>query len=68
MAGEFNEHGFYVIQKIGEKKFLIIINNLIYKEIDDLDHIVKEHVYFDGKMLVFYALKGMSFYQYTITL
>ena len=68
MAGEFNEHGFYVIQKIGEKKFLIIINNLIYKEIDDLDHIVKEHVYFDGKTLVFYAVKGMSFYQYTITL
>lgn len=68
VAGKFDDNGFFAIQKTGENKFLININNKIYKEIDGVQEILKQSCYFDGKELVFFGIKGLSFYQYTLTL
>ena len=68
VAGKFDDNGFYAIQKTGENKFLININNKIYKEVDGVQEILKESCYFDGKELVFVGIKGLSFYQYTLTI
>jgi hypothetical protein len=66
VAGKFNDNGFFAIQKIGENKFFININNKIYKEVEGLQEILKESCYFNGKELVFFGIKGLSFYQYTL--
>jgi hypothetical protein len=68
VSGEFNDNGFFAIQKVGKKKFLIIINNQIYKELDDVDFIVSDSYFFDGKSLTFYGVKNRSFYQFTVSL
>jgi len=67
IAGDMNDHGFYAIQITGRKKFLININNEIYKEIENLDGIVTNSCYFDGNSLIFYGIKKRSFYQYTLS-
>ncbi len=66
--GEFSDNGFFAIQKVGKKKFLIIINNQIYNELDDVDYIVSDSYFFDGKSLTFYGVKNRSFYQFNINL
>lgn len=66
--GELNENGFFAIQKIGESKFLLIINNEIYKEINEIDYIVLDSFFFEENRLIFYAVKNYSFYQYTMEL
>lgn len=66
VAGKFDDNGFFAIQKTGENKFLININNKIYKEVEGLQEILKESCYFNGKELVFFGIKGLSFYQYTL--
>ena len=68
VAGQFNDHGFYFIQKTGENKFLININNTFYQEIDGIEQILLKNFYFDEKSLVFYGIKDRSFYQYTFNL
>ncbi len=68
VSGEFNDNGFFAIQKVGKKKFLIIINNQIYNELDDVDYIVSDSYFFDGKSLTFYGVKNRSFYQFNINL
>lgn len=68
VSGEFNDNGFFAIQKVGKKKFLIIINNQIYKELDDVDYIVSDSYFFDGKSLIFYGVKNRSFYQFNSNL
>lgn len=68
VAGKFNDNGFFAIQKVGDGKFLIFVNNKIYKEINDVDHIVSHSYFFDGKDLIFYAVKNYSFYQFKLSL
>jgi len=68
VAGKFDDYGFFAIQKIGTDKFLININNTYYKEIDGVQDILEKGCYFDDKELVFYGIKGFSFYQYTLKL
>jgi len=67
-AGIFNDYGFFAIQKIDEKKYLININNEIYKELDDVDSITYDNYFFDDKSLIFYGVKGKSFYQFNLSL
>lgn len=68
VAGEFNDHGFFAIQKVGKGKFLIVVNNQVYKELDNVDYIVSDSFFFDGKSLTFYGVKNRSFYQFNINL
>jgi len=68
VAGIFNENGFFVFQKIDEKKFLININNETYKELYGVDYLINDNYFFDDKVLIFYGVKGYSFYQYKIDL
>jgi len=68
VAGEYNDHGFFAIQKIGSSKYLLNINNQIYKEIDTVDLIFEKDCFFNGKELIFYGVKGLSFYQFKLTL
>lgn len=68
VAGRYNSHGFFVIQKTAEKKHLIIINNEIYKEIEGIDFIVSDSYFFDAKTLIFYGYKDHAFYQFSMSL
>jgi len=68
VIGELNDNGFFAIQKTGERKFLLIINNEIYKEINGIDYIVRDSFFFEENRLIFYAVKNYSFYQYTMEL
>jgi hypothetical protein len=68
ITADINEHGFYTIQKTGAKKFFVDINNTVYQEIVDVDQIVPDNSFFDGKEFVFYAVKGLSIYRYKISL
>lgn len=68
VAGEFNDHGFFAIQKTGSSKYLLNINNKIYKELDTIDLIFDKGCFFNGKELIFYGVKGFSFYQFKLTI
>ena len=68
VVGAFNDNGFFAIQKVEKGKFLIIVNNQVYKEIDDVDYIVSDSYFFDGMSLTFYGVKKHSFYQFNINL
>jgi hypothetical protein len=68
VAGGFNENGFFAIQKVDSKKFLIMVNNKIYKEIDGIDRIISDNYFFDRNTLTFYGIKGFSFYQFKLSL
>lgn len=65
VAGTLNEYGFFIIQKIDNKKYLININNEAYAEIDDIDSILRGNTFFDDKELIFYGIKESSFYQFS---
>jgi hypothetical protein len=66
-ANDISEYGFFFIQKTGDQDYLVCINNTFYHELHGIDRVLHDSCYFDGKQLVFYAVKGRSFYQYTIT-
>ncbi|MFW5983291.1 MAG: hypothetical protein ACOCQ4_02230 [bacterium] len=68
VAGTFSDNGFFAIQKVGNGKFLIVVNNQVYKELDGVDHIVSDSYFFDGNSLTFYGVKKSSFYQFTMSL
>lgn len=68
ITGEFSDNGFFAIQKVGKRKFLIVANNQIYKELDNIDYIISDSYFFDGKSLIFYGVKNRSFYQFTLSL
>lgn len=67
VAGELNENGFFSIQKIS-KKFVINVNNKVYTEVTDVDDIFQGTCFFDGRELVFYGVKGLSIYQFKLSL
>lgn len=66
MAKGMNKHGFYVIQQIGAKRYIINVNNTTYHELTGVENILKDNCFFDGKSLVFYGIKNNAFYQYTL--
>ncbi len=68
VAGKFDDNGFFAVQMIGKNKLAVNINNKFYKEIDGVWKILEESSYFDGRKLVLFGIKGLSFYQYTLTL
>jgi hypothetical protein len=68
ITGTFNDFGYFAIQKVGERKYLVIINNQFYKLLDDVDEIVSNNYFFDGNSLTFYLIKNNSFYQFNIIL
>lgn len=68
VAGEVSNHGFFAIQKAANRKFGININNEIYLDLDDVDEIVPDSGFFNGKELVFYVTRNLSYYQYKISL
>jgi hypothetical protein len=65
-----NDYGFFAIQKIDEKKYLININNEIYQELDgvDINYEFSKNYFFDAQGLIFYGVKDYSFYQFQIRL
>ena len=67
VAGKYTGNDFFAIQKTGNKKYLLIVNNKIYKELNGMDRIMPDY-FFDGKHLTFYGIKGLSFYQYKMSL
>ena len=66
VAGECNDYGFFAIQKVDSTKYLLNINNKIYKELENIDMIFNDCCFFDGKELIFYGIKGFSFYQFKL--
>lgn len=68
IAGSMDEKGFYVIQKTGDKSFTVNINNTSYTTIEGIDKMNDDDCFFDGQELIFYARKGLSYYQYMIRL
>jgi hypothetical protein len=68
VAGIINDNGFFAIQKVDKRKYLIVVNNQVYKELDDVDRIVSDSFFFDGKSLIFYGVKKRSFYQFNLSL
>jgi hypothetical protein len=67
VASELNEHGYFAIQQTGLKKYMVYANNKTY-EVDDIDELINEACFFDGKELIFYGLKNKCFYRFTLTL
>lgn len=68
IAGSFTENNFYFIQKIGYKKYLININNVIYKEINGIDDLLYHGIFFNDRQLVFYGVESLKIYKYTLWL
>lgn len=68
VSAAFTEKGFFFIQKTGKTEYLLGINNAYYTTLKGIDRVVSGNTFFDGKTLIFYAIKGKSFYQYTVTL
>lgn len=68
ISGKLMGHGFFIIQKTGDEKWLVNINNTYYKELDGTSYIFYKNCYFDGDELVFYGVKGLSVYQYKIAI
>lgn len=68
VAGEFSDNGFFAIQKTGSSKYLINVNNKIFKELENVDVLFKDNCFFNGKELIFYGVKGLSFYQFKLTI
>ncbi len=66
VAGDFSSKGFFMIENIGQGKYLIVINNKVYKELEGIDNIFGEQCYFDDHQVVFYGLKGTSFYEFKV--
>ena len=68
VAGIFNDYGFFFIQKIDDKKYLININNKTYKELDSVDYFIDDNYFFDDKSLILYGVKDYSFCQFQLNL
>lgn len=66
VAGQVNEHGYYLIEYISPGKYLLIINNQIYKDLEGIDYVFGDQGYFYDGTLVFYGLKGKAFVEYKV--
>lgn len=66
VAADINFDSFYLIQKNGNKKFYLIINNIFYRTFDNIDYIFSKSTFFDGKKLIFYTMENFKVYKYII--
>ena len=66
VAGDMNGNGFFIIQYIAPGKYLLNINNTVYKELEGMSHIFSAQSYLEERRLIFYGIKGAGFYQFTI--
>ena len=66
VAGEINGNGYYIIVNTAPGKYLLVINNKVYKELEGIDSISGEQSYLDAGQLIFYGTKGNSFYQFRV--
>ena len=66
VGGSVNETGFFLIQKTGKEKYFINISNKYFQEVDNITRLIPGFSFFSGNKLIFYALQGNNFIQYTI--
>jgi hypothetical protein len=66
VAGDINPNGFFVIENIGKGKYMLVINNTIYRELEGIDRIFGDQGYFTGRSVIFYGLKGNGFYEFRV--
>ena len=66
MAGDISSKGFFVIYCTAKGKYLLNINNKIYKELENIDNIFGEASYFTSNAVIFYGVKGNSFYEFRV--
>lgn len=66
VAGDLNHNGFYIIENTAPGKYLLVINNTIYKELDGIDRILGDQGFLNDHSLIFYGTKGNGFYQFMV--
>jgi hypothetical protein len=67
LVSNFNDFGFFTVQKIENKKFRINVNNTIYQELNGIDKIHNYAYFFTEKELVLYGIKNSAYYQFKLT-
>ncbi|KAA2239537.1 hypothetical protein F0L74_25390 [Chitinophaga agrisoli] len=68
VLGDFNDDRFFSIQKTGDSRYNINVNNRVYKELKGVSHIFEKSYFFNDKELIFYGVKGLSIYQFKLSL
>lgn len=68
VEGVFNENGFFAIQYTGEKQYVLMVNGLVYKELQGIDKIIPDKGFFDGNRVIFYGIKNHDIYQFILAL
>lgn len=68
VAGEFNDAGFFSIQKTGKSTWQINVNNSVYKELKGVNVIFDDNWFFNNNELIFYGVRGLSIYQFKLSL
>ena len=73
MCSGFNQHGYWLIQKIGYKKYQLVINNKVFslfdQIIDETDitiHILETNCFLTRSEFIFYGQQEDCFYQYKL--
>ncbi|MBC7553728.1 MAG: hypothetical protein H7257_07090 [Taibaiella sp.] len=66
VAGDISPLGYYIIIVTGPGKYLLVINNKVYKELEGIDQIFGESACFTPGAVIFYGRKGSSFYEYRV--
>jgi hypothetical protein len=68
-----NEHGYWLIQKTGYKKYQLLINNKVLNLTDQIIdetprtiHILQNNCFLTGKEFIFYGQQRDCFYQYKV--
>lgn len=67
VGGDINASGFYIIENTAPGKYMLVINNAVYKELQGIDHIISGQGYHDEHRVIFYGTKGNGLYQFTVT-
>lgn len=68
VEGVYNEHGYFAVLKIGKKDYQVVVNGRVSSEIHDIDEVISENGFFDGRQVTFYGKKNNAIYQFVITL
>ena len=66
VAGDLTPDGFFIIVYMGQGKYLLNINNTVYRDLEGIDRIFGEQSFFSAGKLVFYGVKGNAFYEYMV--
>jgi hypothetical protein len=66
VAGDINHNGFFIIENTAPGKYMVVINNKVYQELEGIDNIIGEQSYLGSHSLIFYGNKGKEFYQFTL--